>query len=179
MNLFPRPPFVPWEVPLPLPALIPLECPENWPLDWPFPLKRLPFPPLPLAELDLPFPFLKFSGERPWLDWPWFPLPCLYLFRWASIFIHLLDRGFGRIIAGFLCHSFCIGLLPPVILSGMRLATVGVTVGQTNSTVFRLRVFYILLIPTFRRGILAQSFMELLRIGIRQFFPTPPTIPWA
>ena len=56
---------------MPLPALIPLEYPENWPLDWPVPLEKLPFPPFPLAELDLPFPFLKFSGERPWLHWPW------------------------------------------------------------------------------------------------------------
>ena len=87
-----------------------------------------------------------------------------------AIFIHLLDRGFGRILAGFLCHSFRIGLIPPVILSGMRLGTVGVTEGQTNGPVFRLRVIYILLIPTFRGGIWAPSFMELLMIGIRQFF---------
>ena len=56
--------------------------------------------------------------------------------RRLAIFIHLLDRGFGRILAGFLCHSFCLGLIPPMILSGMRLGTVGVTEGQTNGTVF-------------------------------------------
>ena len=52
----------------------------------------------------------------------------------------------------------------------MELGTVSVTKGQTNGTVFRLCVIYILRISTFRGGILAQSFMELLMIGICHFF---------
>ena len=90
--------------------------------------------------------------------------------RRLAIFIHLLDGGLVRIFTGFLSHSFRIGLIPPVILGGMRLGTVSGTKGQTNGTVFRLRIIYILRIPTFRGGISAQSFMELLMIGIRQFF---------
>ena len=66
---------VPWEVSLPLRAFNPLKFPENWQLDWPFPLGKLPFPPLPLAELELPLPFFKFFRRAPWLNWPRFPLP--------------------------------------------------------------------------------------------------------
>ena len=70
----------------------------------------------------------------------------------------------------FLSHSFRIGLIPPVNLGGMRLGTVSLTEGQPYGTVFRLRIIYILRIPTFRGGISAQSFMEMLMIGTRQFF---------
>ena len=48
------------------------------------------------------------------------------------------------------------------------------TEGQTNGTVFRLFVFYILCTPTFRGQISAQSFIELLMIGNRQFFQLLP-----
>ena len=94
--------------------------------------------------------------------------------RQLPIFRQLLDRGLGRILPGFLSQSFRIGLISPVILSRMRLGTVSVTKGQTNGTVFRLRIFYILRSPTFRWGILAQSFIELLMICISQSFQLLP-----
>ena len=106
-------------------------------LDCPFPLGKLPFfLKLPLAELHLPLPF---SGEQPWLDGPWFPLACRSLLavtaftflavRRLAIFMHLFDWDLGQIFAGFLDHSFRIGLILPVILRRMHLGTVSVTEG--------------------------------------------------
>ena len=90
------------------------------------------------------------------------------------ILIQLLDGGLWQIFTGFLSDSCRIGRIPTVILGGMRLGTFSVTEGQTNGTVFRLHVIYILRIPTFRGGISAQSLMELLMIGICKCFHSPP-----
>ena len=56
--------------------------------------------------------------------------------RRLAIFIHLFDGVLGRIFTGFLSPSFRGGLIPTVILGGMRLITVSVTEGQRNGTVF-------------------------------------------
>ena len=87
-----------------------------------------------------------------------------------ALLIQLFDGCIGRVFTSFLSHSSRVGLIPPVIVHGMRRGTISVTEGQTDGTVFRLWVMYILRIPTSRGGIPAQSFMELLMIGIRQFF---------
>ena len=145
-----------------------------------FSLGKIAFSTIPLGRIGLIISILKIFWIAPLAGLALVFLASRSLLAFAAftfsagrrlaIFIHLFDGGLGRIFTGFLSHSFRIGLIPPVILGRMRFRTVSVTEGRTNGTVFRLRIIYILCIPAFRGGVLAQSFVELLIIGIYQFF---------